>query len=538
MVLCVALCAATALVYTPVLDADFTHFDDKRYVTANPMVHAGLSLESVRWAFFTNYLSNWHPLTWVSLMTDYEIAGLNRQVFHLTNLLLHIANSALLFLALRSMTGAVWRSWFVAALFALHPLHVESVAWVAERKDVLSTFFLMLTIWAYVSYSRRPGLVRFWIVVLLFALGLMSKSMLVSAPILLSLLDYWPLSRLRGGKLTLWKLATDKAPLFGLSVALCAVTMYTQRGGGAVVPLGELGILARIGNAVISCAAYLRKAFVPTDLCCFYPHPHDSIPWAIVAVSAAVCAGISLAAFRLRRSAPYFAMGWLWYLISLLPVIGFVQVGRQAMADRYTYIPLIGIFAAVTWGAADVLSRFGSRSRSSAALGSAVLCALGVTTVVQTGYWRNDISLFTRALRVTRNNFVAHYNLGYVFETQGRAMQAAEHYENAIKIQPRFFAAHANLGMLYLRMDAPENAARHLATADEILPGQPPVLTGLGRALLESGRPEEARKRFVQALRIDPGNDDATDALLEMPLCDIRRAPERPRQGSETPARK
>jgi hypothetical protein len=379
IVICMALAAAVAAAYAPLWDAGFAGLDDHLYVSGNPHVQQGLTREGVAWALGSTKASNWHPLTWLSLMLDCQLFGAGAGSHHLVNVGFHVANSVLLFLVLRRMTGRRWPSALVVALFALHPLHVESVAWVAERKDVLSTLFWILTMGAYVRYARRPGVLRYLPVFAFLLLGLMAKPMLVTLPFVLLLLDYWPLGRLAraeagatglapsgevagGRRAKVWRLVLEKVPLLVLAAASCVVTFAVQRHGEAVMPLERLALPARMANAAVSCVAYLGKMVWPQGLTVLYPYPADRPAWEVAAAAAFLLA-VTAAAAALVRRRPYLAVGWFWYLGTLVPVIGLVQVGEQPMADRYTYVPLIGTFIMVAWAAGDLAGGGGGRDR-------------------------------------------------------------------------------------------------------------------------------------------------------------------------------
>ena len=399
----------TLAAYWPVRHAGFTNCDDDAYVTENPPVLHGLTGNGVKWAFTTFHASNWHPLTWLSHMADCSLFGENAAGSHLVNVGFHLANTLLLLLLLWRLTGAVWRSGFVAALFALHPLHVESVAWIAERKDVLSTCFGLLTLLAYVRYVEGSKVqspkskVWYGLALLCFVLGLMSKPMLVTWPFILLLLDYWPLRRLQlstgHSKLkTLLFFVREKLAFFGLAAAASAVTFWAQKTGGAVVPLQELPLLNRLANVAVAYVAYLAKAFWPTRLAVLYPFVLD-LPVMKVALAVVGLLAATVFSFLAARRAPYVLMGWVWFVGTLVPVIGLVQVGNQAMADRYTYIPLVGVFIVVSWGAVDLTSRWRGQRFALSAGAAVVLAGCFIGTRLQVGYWRNSLALFSHALQ-------------------------------------------------------------------------------------------------------------------------------------------
>jgi tetratricopeptide (TPR) repeat protein len=516
------LVVASFVVYGSVARHDFVNFDDDDYVYENPEVRRGLTQEGFLWAFRSIRENNWHPLTWLSHMVDVHLFGLNAGAHHVVNLLLHILNSLLLYRVLRGMTGAVWRSGMVAALFALHPLHVESVAWVSERKDVLSTLFFMLTLWAYGRYATRPSWFRYVPVFLLLGLGLMAKPMLVTLPFVLLLLDFWPLERFHPWKrmtaaatesvpdegkgrqgTTGLRLILEKLPLFGLVAASSAVTFVAQKEGGAmrltdVVPVGD-----RISNALVSYVVYIGKMLWPTRLAVFYPY-NEALPWTLWMSAAIALVGISVMVVWASRRWRYLFVGWFWYLGILVPVIGLVQVGSQSMADRYTYVPLIGLFVMAVWGAADIAagSRRG-RTILSASAGILLLSCM-VGTWFQVGHWRNSRTLFEHALKVTEDNEVAHNNLGNALEREGSLDEAIAHYQEALRIDPEFAPAHNNLGIVFARKGDPDRAVAHLRAVLRTHPGFAPGYNNLGKVLADQGKWEEAIALYREALRIHP----------------------------------
>jgi protein O-mannosyl-transferase len=508
------LIAITLAVYWQVGNHEFVNFDDNGYVTQNPHVRTGLNLDNIRWAFTSTVLGNWHPLTMLSHMADCQLYGLDPRGHHLTNLFLHIANTVLLFIFLAETTGTLRRSAFAAALFALHPLHVESVAWIAERKDVLSTLFFMLTLLAYARYVKRPGFLRYLPVVLAFALGLMAKPMLVTLPFVLLLLDYWPLRRFQHpagsadplvNGAPLLRLLAEKLPLFILSVIICIVTFITQE---AVIDIaGKSPFALRIANAVVAYPGYVGKMLWPAGLAVLYPFPAGVPAWK-VAGAILMIAGVSLACWRLRRF-PFLLVGWLWFLGTLVPVIGIVQVGPQAMADRYTYIPMIGLFLMVSWGIPRLMEgrRYGTAALSAAA--AAVLAVLSVTSLLQTAHWKNSIELYTRAIRVTHDNFIAHVNLGNALDNKGRHGEAVFQFNEALRIKPDDAVAHADLANTFFVLRRLEEAVSHYREALRLDPGNARVHFGLGIALMEHKKVVEAAEHFAAAASIDPNYGDA-----------------------------
>ena len=504
LALCLFIAVCTAVVYGQTVGHEFVNYDDGKYVYENVHVRNGLSWEGVGWAFTTLWASNWHPLTWLSHMLDCELFGLNAGVHHLGNVLLHILNSMLLCLVLRNMTGAVWRSAMVAALFALHPLHVESVAWVAERKDVLSTLFFMLTLGAYARYADRPSRTRYGLVFVFLALGLMAKPMLVTVPFVLLLLDYWPLERFRLTQTNALRLLVmEKVPLFVLVAASSLVTFVAQQRGGAtsltfVVPFG-----LRIANALVSYVAYPGKILWPTGLAVLYPY-RDAVSTVQWAGAAAVLAGVTVLVIWASRKRRYPAVGWLWYLGTLVPVIGLVQVGMQSMADRYTYVPAMGLFVMAVWGMADLLARWRLGRVVHAAMAGVVIVACMIGTWFQVDCWANTVTLFEHALKVARPSALAHNNLGLAFAEQGKREKAIAHYQEALRIHPTYAKAHANLGVLLMEKGKSSEAIRHCTEAVRIDPQLAKGHLNLGFVLFRQGKDEEAIASYREALRIQP----------------------------------
>jgi tetratricopeptide (TPR) repeat protein len=444
-VIVLALMLATLGVFGNSLTYDFVNYDDPAYITGNDQVKQGFTADGIVWAFTTTKMGNWNPLTWLSHMADVQLYGLDPAGHRLTNVLLHTASTLLLFLLFQRMTGSLWRSAAAAALFAIHPLRVESVVWISERKDVLSTFLFLLALLAYVRYVARPGTARYLLVVLLFVLGLLAKPMLVTLPVVLLLLDYWPLHRFRSAPLggarplqgegsSFLKLMIEKAPLFLLSAIISAVTIWAQRHEQAMMSVADFPFLSRLSNAVLSYAKYLGMMFWPTDLAVLYPLPAQAQSVPAVLALLFLC-GVTTAAVLESRRRPYLLMGWLWYLVTLAPVIGIIQVGLQSMADRYTYIPSIGIALMAVWGVADAV-QVRSRRMILILLSCVVLAFFMVTTVRQAAYWENSVSLFSHAVQVTQNNRIAHVNLGDALDRYGRYEEAMAHYRIALRIKP------------------------------------------------------------------------------------------------------
>lgn len=527
----ILLALATACVYWQVHSFEFISIDDFIYASENPRVLAGLSGDSIRYAFTTNYGANWHPLTWLSLMADAQLAKLfapgfaahpTAGVFHVTNAVLHIIDSLLLFAALFALTGKRWRCAFVAALFALHPLHVESVAWVSERKDVLSALFWMLTMLAYTAYAKRPSAVRYILTLLAFALGLMAKPMLVSLPLVLLLLDYWPLARLQQGRKVI-TLLIEKLPFFALAGASCVVTCWAQNASGAMVEFGLTPLGQRLANAVVSTMSYIGKALSPVNLAMFYPHPGPHIPtWQVIGAGVLVMAAFAVA-IALRKRYPPVTMGWFWYVITLLPVIGIVQVGSQAMADRYTYIPLIGHFIAATWAADDAFayaqSRFNSALLTAPAksvLALAILAGLAATTYFQVGYWRNTIALTEHTIAVTRSNYFAHAMLGTALHKAGRDDEALQHCVESVRIRRDYADGHYRLATVLASKRLLSGAIAHFRMALRNDPKNADIHNDLGCVLGVSGDLKAAADEFTLALKLDPQHPKATRNLQEM----------------------
>ena len=441
----VLLAVATIAVYWPALRCDFIGLDDAVYVTLNSHVQGGLTWESVKWAFSdTKQAAYWAPLMWLSHELDCQLFGLHPWGHHLMNVLLHAANTGLVFLLLHRMTGALWRSALVAALFAVHPLRVESVAWIAERKDVLSTFFGLLSLIFYARHAkpkignRKPETGNYLLSLLFFTLGLMSKAMLVTMPFVMLLLDYWPLNRVRNAECGMWNfknLVLEKIPFFALAAAMCVVTFVTQNRGGAVMTVESLSLGARVGNALVSYCRYLGKTFWPTDLAVFYPHP-GYWPLEEVLLAGAFLCGISALLFVKRRQCPFMLMGWLWFAGTLVPVIQLVQSGGQAMADRFTYFPSLGVLVLATWGAHELTRRWRHQVIVLPAAASAAIVLCVAVTRHQLGYWRDGETLFRHTLEITRNNFVAHNNLGVALLKEGRTKEAIRQFLAAVNINP------------------------------------------------------------------------------------------------------
>ena len=510
-----ALIASITAVYWPVHRFGFVRFDDPLYLTDNPYVVNGLTPSSIAWAFTSGHAANWHPVTWLSHLLDVQLFGLHAPGHHVVNLLLHAATSVLLLVVLFRMTGAFWRSAAVAALFGLHPLHVESVAWVAERKDVLSAFFWMMTLWAYVSYVRRPRGIQYAWLVVFFALALMSKPMVVTLPFALLLLDVWPMRRLvlaSGWWTRARPLLVEKLPLFAMSAASSAITFLVQRQGGTVASSVELPLADRVGNAIISYIAYLEKTAWPAHLAAYYPYPR-----VLSAVSVAVCAlgliGLSVGAILAARRYPYVLIGWLWYLGTLVPAIGVVQVGTQAMADRYTYIPLIGIFMILAWGIADALVRWPRLTTPTTVVAATAIILCAAATRMQVTYWESSRTLWRHALSVTTDNYAAHTYFGNALSTEGKVDSAIVEYNEALRIRPDYPEAHNNLGPALASKGRVDEAITHFVEAIRLRPNFADAHNNLGVALATQGKVHEAIAQYNEVLRRDPDNSRARGNL-------------------------
>ena len=494
----------TAALYVPALKNGFVNYDDPAYVTQNPQVAEGLTARSLAWAFASTAEANWHPLTWISHMLDVQAFGMSPEGHHAQSVFWHAVNVVLLFLLLTKATGFAGRSAVVAALFAAHPLNVESVAWIAERKTVLCTFFFLLALGAYGWYAKRPRADRYLLVAIVFALALIAKPMAITLPFALLLIDFWPLQRFPATSFE--RLSIEKIPLFLLSVGSAVITVYAQRAGGAVGSDQLLPLPIRCKNAIFSYWIYLQKAVWPSRLAVFYPHPEASLElWKVVA-AAVVLIGITALFWRLRQRR-YLMVGWLWFLGTLVPVIGIVQVGRQAWADRYAYIPLWGLFVIAVWLASAAANRFSLSRALQVAVASAVLLACSVATHIQIGYWRNSYALFTHAIEVTQANPIAEGNLGSALMEMGRPDLAQAHLERAIQLMPTLAAAHYNLGMLWHRENELEKAAAEYQLAARYASDQREAAqshNNLGVLLSQTGRKDEAAAQFTQAISANP----------------------------------
>lgn len=528
-----ALVISTLLVYWQVKDFSYINYDSPEYVFDNYRVQSGLSLSNIQWAFTTTYFSNWHPLTWLSHMLDVELYGLNPGHHHITNVIFHIINTLLLLYFLNKTIGQVLPSAFVAGLFALHPLHVQSVAWIAERKDLLCCLFFLLTLISYVAYQSKPSWSRYCLVLLLFGLGLMAKPMIVTLPCVLLLLDFWPLKRIFFNKAVskensqnpsteihgVVRLLVEKIPFFFLSFVSCLLTFYAQKLSGAVASVTELAVPDRIGNALVSYLLYIFKTAWPVNLAIIYPHPGTQPGWLILL--AAVCF-VLLSCICLSRPlrAPYLLLGWLWFIGTLVPVIGIIQVGIQALADRYTYIPLIGLFIIFSWSLYLCIPKQWNRSLCFSSIATSILLVLSVVSWNQLQYWQNSTSLFTRAIEITENNYVAHNNLGYQFIQNNQFKEAQIQFEKSLQIEPNFEIAQLNLGRSLVHEGKIESGINHYIEALKIKPDYADAHNNLGNALLKINRTREAAHHYLQAIRYNDSLFNAYNNLGALLILD------------------
>ena len=535
-VICLVLALGTLGLYWPVIHHEFIILDDNLYVTANPQVQAGLTWAGVQWAFTNTFASNWHPLTWLSHMLDCQMFGLHPAGHHLVNVFFHMANVLLLFAWLYSATGAMWRSAFVAALFAWHPLHVESVAWVAERKDVLSAFFWLLALLAYTRYvrsvrsdewqvtsdkptaaplvTRHPSLL-YVLTLLLFACGLMAKPMVVTLPFVLLLVDFWPLQRISGFKFQVssfpYRLLLEKIPFLALALTVSGVNYFAQKAGGATWSPDALPLPVRVANALVSYVRYLSKSFWPADLVVIYPYQKDWPLW-FVLVAAALLLIWSVVVVRARQN-PFLFFGWFYFVGTLVPTIGLVQVGPQAMADRYMYLPSIGLFVLMVWGVNELLNAQPRRREIAALAGTAALGVCLIVTARQLSCWQNSIKLFAHTVEVTTDNYTADAYLGGVLEAAGLNDAALPFYVESVRIAPHFPIAQWDLGMALLRKGRASEASEHLAVASQLVPGDAVIHCYYGKALAGAGKLDEAKAQFTEALRLKSDYAEAKTSL-------------------------
>jgi tetratricopeptide (TPR) repeat protein len=508
----VALVVVNLVVYLPLIHYDFVSFDDPYYVTENPNVAVGLTVHGLRWAFTTGHAANWHPLTWLSHMLDVQLFGLNAGPHHAVSITFHIINTLAVFALLYKLTGTIGRSSFVAGLFAVHPMHVESVAWISERKDVLSTLLGILTVWAYVGYTRKPRTGAYAAVVILFALGLMAKPMLITLPFVLVLLDIWPLQRIAPHRSAITKSLYEKLPLIGMAAASSVITFMVQLRGGAVSTLDGIPAGIRLENAFVSYLAYIAKMFWPAGLTILYPFPPTIQLWR-VAASLGILAALSVFASRQIQHRPYITVGWFWYLGTLLPVIGIVQVGSQSMADRYTYVPLIGLFLIVAWGVSDFASRFGIHRHVLTAASFLTLAACVWVSRQQVTYWHDSMALWSRAIETTTGNYRANTALGSLLQEKGKLDEAAAQYSAALQFKPDFWDAHNRLGVILMDRGNTTEAAAQFQEAIRAKPDFSEAHNNLGNAAARQGKLDEAITHYKDALRFKAENADAHNGL-------------------------
>ncbi|HXU36525.1 MAG TPA: tetratricopeptide repeat protein [Blastocatellia bacterium] len=529
------LIVAVVAVYGQVISHHFINLDDDIYIYENPMVTAGLTIKGLRWAFTTFHAANWHPLTWLSHMFDAQVFGLSPGADLAVNVFLHTLNSLLVFTFLKNMTGRLWRSAIVAGLFALHPMHVESVAWAAERKDVLSAFFALLSLLAYIRYAKadHPSWKQFLPVTVSLALALMAKPMFVTWPFVMLLLDYWPLNRLEwrpdnGPGLLAQRLAPlirEKIPVFVLAAASVAITYIAQSRGGAVRQFADAPILLRVSNALVSYAKYIVSLLWPGGLGVYYPFSPEGIPPWELAASLALVACITVFVMRAKKNQGYLLTGWAWYLGTLVPVIGIIQVGGQTMADRYSYIPSIGLFVMIVWVVGDLIKQRPVLYRAAAFAVVVWLAILGSLACVQVGFWRDSITLFRHTLLVAPGNLVAHYNLAHALGKQGNLDEAIVHFGEALRIKPDFFDALINIGVTLNDQRKFAEAATYLTRAVELQPQSSKAHLQLAISLAQNGRSDEALGHFFQAMELSP-NDPDVRTNLGLMLARIGKFPE------------
>jgi len=490
---------------------DFINFDDPRYITENPQIKSGINLQTIKWAFCTAYFGNWHPLTLLSYALDWRLFGADAFGYHLINLFLHIGSALFLFLLLNRMTKNLWTSAFVAAFFALHPLRVESVAWAAERKDVLSMFFGMASIYAYAFYTDKFKLSYYFLCVILFALSLMSKPMFVTLPFILLLLDYWPLGRwlkalsapTESRYMVACRLIWEKVPFFSMTVASSITTIWAQNKFGAFTLMEHLSFHRRVANAFISYVSYLVKIFWPVDLAVFYPYEYSVPLWKLL-ISGLIIIAITTFVIYYIKKIPFLFVGWLWYLGTLIPVMGLVQVGSQAMADRYTYLPSIGFSIILAWGMSILLKRLEIRKKISFAVAIAVLGMLALSTWMHCGYWANSTTLFAHTLQVTKDNYLAHYNLGCSLLDEGKIEDAIYNYDKTISIKPDYIGAYNNRAVAYHKLGHYQRAIEDYNQTIRLQPDNDLAFYNIGLSYIELGQYQLAINNFNRAIRLNP----------------------------------
>jgi tetratricopeptide (TPR) repeat protein len=532
ILICLFLVIATLAVYWQLRNYEFVGFDDDVFIIQNSKVQNGLSLESIRWAFSYDNMTYWHPLTWLSYMLDIQFYGMNPGGHHMTNVLLHIVNAILLFIIFNKMSGALWRSAVVAALFALHPLNVESVAWVVERKNVLSTLFWMLTLLTYNYYAERPKFYRYVLTLGMFVLGLMAKPMLVTLPFVLLLLDFWPLKRLHFQQLSgnhpksarflklkrlkesgIFALFLEKIPFLIFSGISVYLSFLSMRHRALVIAANEISLYHRITNALISYVSYIGKMFWPRNLAVFYPFPDRMQLWE-AAGAFFLLISVSIVVMRSLKKQPYLGVGWLWYLGTLFPVIGLVQAGLwPAMADRFVYVPLVGLFVVMAWGIPDLAAGWRYKVKGLGTMTAVVLLILMTTSWLQVRYWKNSVLLFKHAVEVTDNNYIMHNNLGFALTARGRPDEAIKHYKEALRINPDFEQANINIGLALLSQGKFDECVDYYQEVLRVKPDYAKVHNNLGAVFWRLGKTEEATIHFQEAVLIDPNYAEAHNSL-------------------------
>ncbi|WP_420267038.1 tetratricopeptide repeat protein [Candidatus Magnetominusculus dajiuhuensis] len=495
------LSAAALIVFLPVKDFGFVSFDDAIHITNNPYVLSGLTVQGIKWAFTTTLDGNWIPLMWLSHMVDVALYGARPGGHHISNLILHTINTILLFLLLKEMTGDVWRGAFIAALFALHPAHVEAVAWVSQRKELLSALFGFAAMFAYVKYTERPSLKRYMYVICLFIPGLMSKPMLVTLPFVLLLLDNWPLGRLRQTGVA--KLIIEKIPMFAISGVFSVITYFAQKNYKAVISLTELPLPLRVANVLVSYVKYLKNALMPTELSVFYPRMELVEAWQWIG-ALIILSALSVCVVMTVKRSPYYFTGWFWFLGALVPVIGIVQVGAQGMADRYTYIPFIGLFIAAAYALPSKMAERPSLRILSLAAVMAIILSSVTLSVKQVGYWQNSTVLLKHAAGTIKTSALLYYNLGTVLAEEGKYEQSLDAFDRSIEIEPTRADVFINKGAVYMRIHQFDKAAESYSKAIAIRPDIPEAYNGLGEAMMNSGKRQTAVALFQKALSINP----------------------------------
>ncbi|MBI5216559.1 MAG: tetratricopeptide repeat protein [Ignavibacteriae bacterium] len=519
-VIILLLSVATVIAFAGVVESGFTNIDDNGYVTQNAQVKSGISWQTVVWSFSTTKHANWHPLTWLSLALDKSLFGLDARYFHATNLFLHLLSSILLFLVLERMTRSRWQSAFVAFVFALHPLHVESVAWISERKDVLAGFFWMLTMGAYSFYHQSSQKKYYYITLIFFMLGLMAKPMLVTLPFVLLLLDYWPLNRISLSNVStgrekkqpiipLKQSLLEKLPFIILAIASSIITFIAQRQGEAMNLGDALPFHERLINAIISYAQYIGKTFVPTNLAVFYPHPGSDFSPGMLAGATILLSLITIVVWKQKTQRPFLAFGWLWFLGTLIPMLGIVQVGMQGMADRYMYVPIIGLAVMLAWGVPSLMNQWKNHRTILLVTFVFVTLSMMFATRTQVSYWKNSKTILEHTLSVTTDNYFAHYCLGLDFADSGKTDEAILHFREALRINPSYPLTHNNLGAALSRKGNFDEAIPLFRESIRLMPSHPPTYNNFGVTLAQQGKLDEAETQWLRAIELDPEFADA-----------------------------